>query len=68
MEGLIRGQHELFGRIARVFDNLKKAGTANITLGLVESRLQSLEANWSKFEAQHERLLVSYWDELLDHY
>lgn len=51
MEGLIRGQHELYGRITRAFDNLKNTGAANITLGLVEARLQALESNWAKFEA-----------------
>lgn len=33
-------------------------------MGLVEARLQALEANWAKFEAQHDRLLTSFWETL----
>ncbi|TGZ49471.1 hypothetical protein DBV15_11972 [Temnothorax longispinosus] len=58
MEGLIRSQNELHGRIARAYDNLKKAGSARFTMGLVDARLQALESNWSKFEEQHSKLLL----------
>ncbi|XP_024875256.1 uncharacterized protein LOC112456750, partial [Temnothorax curvispinosus] len=58
MEGLIRSQNELHGRIARAYENLKKAGGARLTMGLVNARLQALESNWNKFEEQHGKLLL----------
>ncbi|XP_077280428.1 uncharacterized protein LOC143907485 [Temnothorax americanus] len=67
MEGIIRSQHDLHGRIARSYDNLKKMGSTNITIGLVEARLQALEANWAKFEAQHDKLYASFWESLTEH-
>ncbi|XP_071648524.1 uncharacterized protein [Temnothorax longispinosus] len=67
MEGIIRSQHDLHGRIARSYDNLKKMGSTNITIGLVEARLQALDANWAKFEAQHDKLFASFWESLTEH-
>ncbi|KMQ86910.1 hypothetical protein RF55_13976 [Lasius niger] len=55
-DALIRSQVKLQGRIIRAHDNLKKTGAANITQGAVEARLQTLEANWNKFEGQHDTL------------
>lgn len=66
MEGMVRAQFNLYGRIARSYENLRKSGSANITIGLVEARLQSLEANWAKFETQHDKLVTSCWEALLD--
>ncbi|XP_071575454.1 uncharacterized protein [Temnothorax nylanderi] len=57
-EGLLRAQSELYGRISRAYENLKNAGLAKITMGMVEARLQALEANWAKFAEHHERLLT----------
>ncbi|KAL6419839.1 hypothetical protein ACFW04_011153 [Cataglyphis niger] len=56
---------ELYGRIARVYENLQKSGSANISIGLVEARLQALEANWAKFEFNHDKLGAS-WESLRD--
>lgn len=39
MDCLIRGQVELQGRIARMVENLRKAGAANITDEAIEARL-----------------------------
>jgi len=66
-EGILRAQYELHGRIARAYDNLRKSGVANITVGLVEARLQALESNWSKFKANHSRLMTAYWEVLEKH-
>lgn len=52
---LVSALLELYG-ISRANENLRKS-SAKITLGFVEARLQALEANWSKFEAQHIKLL-----------
>lgn len=64
-ESMLRAQFELHGRIA--YDNLRKSGVANITFGLVEARLQALESNWAKFEANHGRLMTAYWEVLEKH-
>lgn len=66
MESLLHSQIELFGRITNSFENLKKVGSANITLGIVEARFQALEKNWEKFQAQHDKLLAKHWDALAD--
>ncbi|KMQ82670.1 hypothetical protein RF55_22190 [Lasius niger] len=66
-DALLRSQQDLQGRIARVYENLKKSGAAKITAGAVESRLKALEANWSKFETNHEALRTMYWKAVADH-
>ncbi|KMQ81507.1 hypothetical protein RF55_26126, partial [Lasius niger] len=64
MECIVRTQFELFGRISRANENLKKSGAANITVGLLEARLGSLASNWEKFEANHENLSENHWNRL----
>ncbi|XP_011702560.1 PREDICTED: uncharacterized protein LOC105458737 [Wasmannia auropunctata] len=61
---LVRSQVELYGKIARASENLKKQGVANITIGLTEARLQALDNNWAKFEAQHDKLISGFWEAL----
>ncbi|XP_024883926.1 uncharacterized protein LOC112462412, partial [Temnothorax curvispinosus] len=63
-ETLIRSQTELHGRISRAYENLKKAGTTKVTLGVAEARLQGLESNWAKFEAQHESIFDTPWERI----
>ncbi|GAB1866401.1 hypothetical protein CAJAP_07480 [Camponotus japonicus] len=58
VEVLADAQVELYRKISRTVENLRKLGSAKITLGAVESRLQSLETNWAKFDAQDDRLFV----------
>ncbi|KAL6417710.1 hypothetical protein ACFW04_012560 [Cataglyphis niger] len=58
-DSITRVQLDLYGRIARSYDNLRKTGSANITVGLMESRLQALEANWTKLEHNHDKLLAT---------
>lgn len=57
----------MHGRIARVVENLRKSGQANITHGAVQSRLQKLENYWSKFEFQHETLRNDYQEIIKSH-
>ncbi|KAL6418076.1 hypothetical protein ACFW04_012357 [Cataglyphis niger] len=68
-DSTMRTQMELYGRVARTapsaYENLRKSGSANITIGLVETRLQALEANWAKFEFNHDKLGAS-WKSLRD--
>lgn len=56
IERLLNDQADLYGRISRAFENLKKTGAAKITEGITEARLQSLETNWVKFETNHEKV------------
>ncbi|XP_070170760.1 uncharacterized protein [Polyergus mexicanus] len=58
-----RNLSDLYGRISRAYENLRKSGTGNITIGLAEAWLQALEANWAKFEFQHDKLL-EHWEAL----
>lgn len=37
MEELVWTQRELYGRITRSYENLKKAGVVSLTLGLMEA-------------------------------
>ncbi|XP_011687439.1 PREDICTED: uncharacterized protein LOC105449754 [Wasmannia auropunctata] len=67
MERLIGLQHELYGRIARTYENLKKSGASKISSALVRSSLAVLESKWAKVEAQHETLQSEHWDELQKH-
>ncbi|XP_025993937.2 uncharacterized protein LOC113004546 [Solenopsis invicta] len=67
VEDLVQAQHDLFGLLSRLYENMKKAGEANITLGLLEARLQTLEGYWSKFVTRHEQLLMEYGDDLEEH-
>ncbi|KMQ81516.1 hypothetical protein RF55_26100, partial [Lasius niger] len=39
---------------------LRKAGAAKLSVPLVQSALANLAGKWSKFEEQHDRLLLKY--------
>ncbi|XP_011176357.2 uncharacterized protein LOC105208249 [Solenopsis invicta] len=66
-EDLVQAQHDLFGLLSQSYENMRKSGEANITLGLLEARLQTLESYWGKFVTRHEQLLMEYGDDLEDH-
>ncbi|KMQ89241.1 hypothetical protein RF55_11150 [Lasius niger] len=67
MEQLVAAQRELHGRIARTLENLRKAGSATLSVALVQSALANLEGKWTKFEDQHDRLLLEFGDKLKGH-
>lgn len=67
MEDLILAQHKLCSRIARTYDNLKKAGQAKLNKGLVATTLKLLDAKWATFEEQHEGLRADYGAALRKH-
>ncbi|XP_068991458.1 uncharacterized protein [Neodiprion pinetum] len=50
----IERQTDLFRRICRTLENLRKLGEAKTTLGQVQSRLDALNSNWLKFQDMHE--------------
>ncbi|XP_050457817.1 uncharacterized protein LOC126854791 [Cataglyphis hispanica] len=64
MEAAVQMQFNLYERIARSYKNFKMSRLANITIGLVEARLQYIENNWTKFEAQHDKLIATYGKDL----
>ncbi|KYN43234.1 hypothetical protein ALC56_02419 [Trachymyrmex septentrionalis] len=65
MEVLIEAQVELYGRIARTHDNLRKSGFNKIIKALIFTILRLLDTK--KFEKNHERLLDTYRDEVKKH-
>ncbi|XP_011706167.1 PREDICTED: uncharacterized protein LOC105461365 [Wasmannia auropunctata] len=67
MEALLAGQQELYGRIARTIENLKKAGVAKITPALISTTIKLLDAKWERFEEQHERLRCLHWEDMKNH-
>ncbi|XP_071579066.1 uncharacterized protein [Temnothorax nylanderi] len=60
MERLINSQRDLYGRIARTIENLRKTGAAKISFPLVHSTLSVLEGKWVKFQVQHDRLQAEF--------
>lgn len=67
MESLISAQQEIFGRISRTLENVKKAGAAKLTGSLITTTLRLLDNRWAKFEEQHERMRSKHWDEMKVH-
>ncbi|XP_039303484.1 uncharacterized protein LOC120357383 [Solenopsis invicta] len=67
LEDLVQAQHDLYGLLARSYDNMMKSGAAKVTIGLLEARLQTLEGYWAKFMSRHEQLLLEYGKELAKH-
>lgn len=59
-------QRELFGRIFRAFENVKKLGTEKLTSHVI-ARLQLLDANWMKFQSNHEKLIGALSDKTKSH-
>lgn len=67
MEQLLTGQHELFGRIARTLENVKKAGAAKLTTSMISTNLKLLNRKWEKFEEHHDQLRSRHYEELRKH-
>ncbi|XP_071579938.1 uncharacterized protein [Temnothorax nylanderi] len=66
-EGALRSQHDLYGRISRIMENLRKLGEAKITPGMVESRIELLDSYWTKFHTVHDTLLTTFWSAVKEH-
>ncbi|XP_011859790.1 PREDICTED: uncharacterized protein LOC105557213 [Vollenhovia emeryi] len=56
-------QHELFGRIARTVENLKRSGKENISRHAIDTRLHLLEGHWEKFVSAHDTILAAVTSE-----
>jgi len=66
MDVLIQEQYELHTRIGRTCENLKKAGAAKITLGLVQALCTTaqLDKKWAQMEDNHASLRTKHWTDL----
>ena len=64
MADMIPEQIDLYHRLTRVYDNLKKKGVAKITEGSVQARLDLLMSLWDKFSKQHSIIVRSRTEEL----
>lgn len=67
MEQAISAQHELWGRMSRTNENLRKSGASKITVALVQSTLTLLDQKWVKLEDQHEKLRAEHWETFKSH-
>lgn len=59
---LIEAQHDIYGRLSRCEDNLKKMGASNITLSAVEARITIIDNVWRKVESQHDLIRAGLKD------
>lgn len=64
MDALIQAQYEMHTRIARTCENLKKAGAAKITFGLVQATTLQLDKKWNLIEEQHAALRTNHWNDI----
>ncbi|RLU14836.1 hypothetical protein DMN91_012723 [Ooceraea biroi] len=60
----INKQNDLFGRIARVFINTKKLGTDKLNRFNLDARIKTLNADWERFQSNHDKLIGSLMDEI----
>ncbi|XP_070526366.1 uncharacterized protein [Cardiocondyla obscurior] len=64
MDPILANQQDLYGKIARTSENLKKAGPSKLMIGSIEARLKQLDQNWAKFDKIHDHLRTEYWEHL----
>lgn len=60
VDTLLQSQHEIYDRISRSVENLKKMGSSSINLSAIETRIKIADQLWTKFEAQHDQIRVAY--------
>ncbi|KMQ87939.1 bel12-ag transposon polyprotein [Lasius niger] len=63
---MLQSQHEIYGRISRSVENLKKMGSSSINLSAIETRIKIADQLWTKFEAQHDQIRAAYKDKFND--
>lgn len=66
MEQLIDAQHEVYGRISRCVENLKKIKSAKVSIDTINAT-PLLDNKWTKFEEQHEQIQAEFWKEVKEH-
>ncbi|XP_024868045.1 uncharacterized protein LOC112452177 [Temnothorax curvispinosus] len=57
-------RHSKSYSISRATDNTRKLGKSNVTQGILEARIKTLDSSWEKFQAQHEILCTRFFAEL----
>lgn len=62
LNALLNSQRDVFGRISRSVDNLRKLGSSNITRSAAETRIRILDQLWTKCETQHDLIMAAYKD------
>lgn len=63
MEGMIKQQDRVSGYIIRSIENLKRMGQANITVGTVEAKIETINKQWDEFSERHEDIEDSATEE-----
>lgn len=56
MQDLLDKQERTHGHITRAYDSLKRLAQNNITQGVVEAKITTLDSKWEAFEALHEKI------------
>lgn len=64
LEATLRKQLDIHHRISRTVDNMKKLGKDKITVTVINTRLQLLDAQWDKFQSYHGALLTAQTEEM----
>ncbi|XP_029171118.1 uncharacterized protein LOC114940560 [Nylanderia fulva] len=64
MDQMIDAQHELYLRILRSVENLKKIGASKLNAHTVQAAIRVLDDKWAKFTEQHEELRAHFWKEI----
>lgn len=63
----VERQQDLFMRIARTVENVKKLGKENVTRHAIDVRVISMDAHWEKFQQNHDKLVTARNDETKSH-
>ncbi|XP_029163748.1 uncharacterized protein LOC114935187 [Nylanderia fulva] len=64
MDQIIDAQHELYLRILRSVENLKKIGASKLNAHTVQAAIRVLDDKWAKFTEQHEELRAHFWKKI----
>ncbi|GAB1867750.1 Gag-pol polyprotein [Camponotus japonicus] len=64
---VVEKQNNLYGLIARSFDNVKKLGSDKINRHYLDTRIKSLDSNWERFNENHEKLVGALTEEISKH-
>lgn len=64
---IVEKQNNLYGLIARAFDNVKKLGNDKINHHNLDTRLKSIDSYWDRFQEHHEKLVGSLTEEIHKH-
>lgn len=66
MEEIENRQKEIYGVIVKLLENFKKSPKDRLTKAYLETRLETLESYWSKFQKYHDSLAVASAEKRLE--